>query len=163
MQELDDEALGWFSRKLPWGSYGMLARASLTAPNLGVALKRWCRHHRLLTDDIALSLSISGAVATLAVDERSRLGPMREFCLVTTLRNVHGLRVLVDRLAHPAAAGHVPIRRAAAPRSLPAAVPRPAALRRGARRLQLRRAVPRRWRCGATSARCRRCCAARCR
>ena len=25
MQELDDEALGWFSRKLPWGSYGMLS------------------------------------------------------------------------------------------------------------------------------------------
>ncbi|MGB6395134.1 MAG: AraC family transcriptional regulator ligand-binding domain-containing protein, partial [Bradyrhizobium sp.] len=24
MQELDDEALGWFSRRLPWGSYGML-------------------------------------------------------------------------------------------------------------------------------------------
>ncbi|MBX8785515.1 AraC family transcriptional regulator, partial [Ochrobactrum sp. GRS2] len=24
MQELDDEALGWFSRKLPWGTYGML-------------------------------------------------------------------------------------------------------------------------------------------
>ncbi|PJC11588.1 MAG: AraC family transcriptional regulator, partial [Comamonadaceae bacterium CG_4_9_14_0_8_um_filter_60_18] len=23
MQELDDEALGWFSRRLPWGSYGM--------------------------------------------------------------------------------------------------------------------------------------------
>ena len=29
MQELDDEALGWFSRRLPWGSYGMLARASI--------------------------------------------------------------------------------------------------------------------------------------
>ena len=29
MQELDDEALGWFSRRLPWGSYGMLARASM--------------------------------------------------------------------------------------------------------------------------------------
>ncbi|HON31743.1 MAG TPA: AraC family transcriptional regulator ligand-binding domain-containing protein, partial [Ottowia sp.] len=27
MQELDDEAPGWFSRRLPWGSYGMLARA----------------------------------------------------------------------------------------------------------------------------------------
>jgi hypothetical protein len=27
MQELDDEALGWFSRRLPWGSYGMLCRA----------------------------------------------------------------------------------------------------------------------------------------
>ena len=52
MRELDDEALGWFSRKLPWGSYGMLCRASLGAPTLGVAIKRWCRHHRLLTNDI---------------------------------------------------------------------------------------------------------------
>ena len=34
MQALDDEALGWFSRRLPWGSYGMLCRASLTAPTL---------------------------------------------------------------------------------------------------------------------------------
>ena len=49
MRELDDEALGWFSRRLPWGSYGMLARASISAPNLGVALQRWCRHHGLLT------------------------------------------------------------------------------------------------------------------
>lgn len=90
MQQLDDEALGWFTRKLPWGSFGMLARASITAPSLGVALKRWCRHHRLLTDDIALGLSVDGAVATLAVEEHRDLGAMREFCLVTTLRNVHG-------------------------------------------------------------------------
>src|SRR5690348_16553599 len=48
MQELDDEGLGAFGRRLPWGSYGMLARASLTAPTLGIALKRWCRHHGLL-------------------------------------------------------------------------------------------------------------------
>ena len=34
MQELDDESLGAFSRQLPWGSYGLLARASLTAPTL---------------------------------------------------------------------------------------------------------------------------------
>jgi hypothetical protein len=33
MRELDDEALGWFHRRLPWGSYGMLARASITSPN----------------------------------------------------------------------------------------------------------------------------------
>eukprot|EP01035_Chromulina_nebulosa_P010029 gene10029-13512_t len=36
MQELDDEALGWFSRRLPWGSYGMLARASISSPTLQV-------------------------------------------------------------------------------------------------------------------------------
>ena len=90
MRQLDDEALGWFSRKLPWGSYGMLCRASLSAPNLGVALKRWCRHHRLLTDDIVLDLSVAGPVAQLAISERRRLGEMRELCLLTSLRYVHG-------------------------------------------------------------------------
>ena len=60
MQELDDEALGWFSRRLPWGSYGMLCRASLSSPTLEVALKRWCRHHRLLTEDIVFALAQRG-------------------------------------------------------------------------------------------------------
>jgi AraC-like DNA-binding protein len=91
MQELDDEGLGAFSRKLPWGSYGMLARASLSSPDLGVALKRWCRHHGLIADDIALRLSVSGATATIAVEERRDLGAGREFCLVHVLRNIHGL------------------------------------------------------------------------
>jgi AraC-like DNA-binding protein len=90
MRELDDEALGWFSRRLPWGSYGMLCRASLTSPTLGVALKRWCRHHRLLTGDVVLSLSVEGAVATLSVEEHRRLGDLRELCLTTMLRYVHG-------------------------------------------------------------------------
>ncbi|MEJ8813482.1 AraC family transcriptional regulator [Variovorax ureilyticus] len=90
MQELDDEALGWFSRRLPWGTYGMLCRASLGAPDLGVAIKRWCRHHRLLTDDIALDLSTAGGTATVAITERRDLGPFREFCLVTSLRFLHG-------------------------------------------------------------------------
>lgn len=95
MQELDDEALGAFSRRLPWGSYGMLARASLTAPTLGVALRRWCRHHALLVDDILLAVAVAGAVATISVDVRGDLGRIgpggREFCLVHVLRNIHGL------------------------------------------------------------------------
>src|SRR5688572_5029588 len=95
MQELDDEGLAAFSRKLPWGSYGMLARASLTSPDLGVALKRWCRHHALLTDDIGLQLIENGAGATIAIDERAHLHRQslaaREFCLVHVLRNIHGL------------------------------------------------------------------------
>jgi AraC-like DNA-binding protein len=90
MQELDDEALGWFSRRLPWGSYGLLCRASLTSPDLGLALRRWCRHHRLLTDEVLLRLEVAGPVATLALEERRRLGPLREFCLVSLLRYVHG-------------------------------------------------------------------------
>jgi len=90
MRQLDDEALGWFSRRLPWGSYGMLCRASITAPNLAVALKRWCRHHRLLTDDIILDLSIKGPLARLAITENRRLHEMRELCLLTNLRHMHG-------------------------------------------------------------------------
>jgi AraC-like DNA-binding protein len=91
MQELDDEALGWFSRRLPWGSYGMLARASISAPNLHLALKRWCRHHRLLADDITLQLVVAGDTATLSITEHRDLGRLREFCLVSVLRNILGV------------------------------------------------------------------------
>ena len=97
MQQLDDEALGWFSRPLPWGSYGMLARASLSAPTLGVALKRWCRHHGLLTRDITLALQTQGEEARITLAEhRPPGGPgggegLREFCSVSVLRNIHGL------------------------------------------------------------------------
>ncbi len=97
MRELDDEALGWFSRRLPWGSYGMLARASISSPTLQVALSRWCRHHGLLADDIALHLTTQGDTATLAITEARDLGALREFCLVSVLRNAHGLACwLVD-------------------------------------------------------------------
>ncbi|MDB5753295.1 MAG: AraC family transcriptional regulator [Ramlibacter sp.] len=92
MQELDDEGLGAFGRKLPWGSYGMLARASLGAPDLGVALKRWCRHHGLLTDDVALAVTVAGPTAVVSVQERRPLAPQqRELGLAFLLRNVHGL------------------------------------------------------------------------
>lgn len=97
MQELDDETLGWFSRRLPWGSYGMLCRASLTAPTLEVALKRWCRHHRLLTEDIVLAFTQQRGTATIRIAEHTPLGELREFCLVSTLRYLLGyLCWLVD-------------------------------------------------------------------
>jgi len=91
MRELDDEALGWFRRRLPWGSYGMLVRASLSAPTLGVALKRWCRHHNLLTEDIRLDLGESEGLAELRLFEQHDLGEMREFCTVSVLRNALGV------------------------------------------------------------------------
>jgi AraC-like DNA-binding protein len=92
MRELDDEGLGAFRRKLPWGSYGMLARASLTAPDLGTALKRWCRHHGLITDDIRLELTVAGTTATLTLAELRPLPPeVRELSLAFLLRNAHGL------------------------------------------------------------------------
>ena len=100
MRELDDEALGWFSRRLPWGSYGMLARASISAPTLALAVKRWCRHHGLIADDITLTLQVSGTTANIQIAEHRTLGEggaQREFCLVSVLRNILGLACwLVD-------------------------------------------------------------------
>jgi AraC-like DNA-binding protein len=91
MRELDDEALGWFRRRLPWGSYGMLVRASLTAPTLGVALARWCRHHNLLTNDVRLNLSTSDGLAHIELHEAHDLKDLREFCTVSVLRNALGV------------------------------------------------------------------------
>lgn len=91
MRELDDEALGWFSRRLPWGSYGMLVRASLTAPTLGVAMTRWCRHHGLLTDDIHLQMHQSQGLANLQLTEQRDLGAFQEFAVVSVLRNALGV------------------------------------------------------------------------
>lgn len=97
MRALDDEALGWFSRRLPWGSYGMLLRASLTSPTLGVALRRWCRHHGLLTGDVRIAPRVEGTACVVRIEERTDLGPLREFCLVSLLRNLHGVSCwLVD-------------------------------------------------------------------
>src|SRR5690606_38248316 len=101
MRELDDEALGWFRRPLPWGSYGLLARASISSPNLELALSRWCRHHGLLTQDVRLSLSVDeNATARLSLHEAHDLhdlGVLREFCHVSLLRNALGVACwLVD-------------------------------------------------------------------
>ncbi len=90
IQELDDEALGWFSRKLPWGAYGMLCRASLSSPTLEVALKRWCRHHRLLADDITLKFDVTKAAASIAIQVNRDLGAMEEFCFATLFRYILG-------------------------------------------------------------------------
>jgi AraC-like DNA-binding protein len=117
MRELDDEALGWFHRRLPWGSYGMLLRASISAPTLEVALKRWCRHHGLLTDDMVLGLNVDtdGSTFSITLTEVAPApwltGEMREFCHVSLLRNLLGVASwLVDsrmplqgvELAYPA-------------------------------------------------------------
>ena len=90
MRELDDEALGWFSRRLPWGAYGMLCRASLTRGPLELALKRWRRHHRILTEDVLFTLEVENGLASWSIEERRDLGPYREFCLVTLMRYVLG-------------------------------------------------------------------------
>ena len=97
MHELNDEVLGCLSRKLPWGTYGMLVRGSLTSPTLGVALKRWCRHHGLVADDIELSVEERDGKAHIRLRELKDLGEQREFGVLSILRNLYGVACwLVD-------------------------------------------------------------------
>jgi AraC-like DNA-binding protein len=91
MHELNDEVLGCLSRKLPWGTYGMLVRASLTSPTLGVALKRWCRHHGLVADDIELSVEERDGKAHIRLRELKDLDEQREFGVLSVLRNLYGV------------------------------------------------------------------------
>lgn len=90
IQELNDEALGWFSRRLPWGSYGMLCRAALGSPTLEVALKRWCRYHSLLTDDLTLQFTLNSTAASITIQVNRDLGEMAEFCFATLFRYILG-------------------------------------------------------------------------
>jgi AraC-like DNA-binding protein len=90
MRELDDEALGWFSRRLPYGTAGMMCRASLPSVDLRVALTRWCRNYGFLQEDVRLHLHQEGGIARLEIHEASDLGVQREFCLVSTFRNILG-------------------------------------------------------------------------
>lgn len=112
MRELDDEGLGWFSRRLPWGSYGLLARASISSPSLGLAIARWCRHHGLLAADITLQLQVDGSQARITLREERDLGELREFCVLSVLRNLHGFASwLVDK--------HLPVHQASFPYPAP--------------------------------------------
>lgn len=93
MRGLNDEALGWFSRPMPWGSLSMLARSCLTATTLRVALKRWIRHQNILVQDLTAGLQENGNVATIALTENRRdwdSSLARELALITTLRGILG-------------------------------------------------------------------------
>jgi len=78
-----------------------------------VALKRWCRHHGLIADDITLNLSVQGRHSSITITEHRDLGELREFCLVSVLRNIHGLACwLID--------SRLPLQQAAFPLAAPA-------------------------------------------
>lgn len=91
MRELNDEGIGMYTQRLPWGSFEMITRACLGAENLEVALRRWCRYRRLMIPDMTVELRVQGATAVLVIHENRPLGETRELALLSVLRHVHGL------------------------------------------------------------------------
>ncbi len=99
---LDDEGFALFSRPLRRGSFEFLCRAVLSAPTLEAALERIARVLRVILDDLAVEVEVSGRAAVIVISEEQALpvGPAgRVFAHEWLLRLIHGLAAWL--VAHP--------------------------------------------------------------
>lgn len=63
MERMDDEALGFLTRRLRYGSFALMTRSTLGARTFEVALRRVARTFSLLQDDLSLVLLREGPLA----------------------------------------------------------------------------------------------------
>lgn len=105
-ETLDDEFFGRDSRRMKSGSFAMLCHAVLPCRTLRSALERSLRFYGLVLDDIAGTLSRTGAEARVTLIDRMPGQPHRPFAHEVLLMLLHGVSCwLVNR--------RIPIRRAA--------------------------------------------------
>ena len=67
MERSGDEALGFLSRPLRPGTLALLARSTLGAGTLGVALRRLVRAFGLVQDDLCMDLLHEGSLSAVAL------------------------------------------------------------------------------------------------
>lgn len=111
MKDLDDEALGWFSKPMPWGSFSMLARGSISSPNVRLALIRYIRHHNILITDIDIRLSETNDITTITLQEHKQVWGSelaRELAVVMSLRCMLGTIFWIADTPFPIVDVHFP-------------------------------------------------------
>jgi AraC-like DNA-binding protein len=86
MNGLKDECAGLFSRPFKLGSFALIARQGLAAPDLRRAIKRMSSALNLLQDDIAFSLQIIGNEAGLHMQVIDPQRPTPVFAQETMVR-----------------------------------------------------------------------------
>lgn len=89
--KLDDETPGLFSRPLRAGTLKFLCLGMLDAPNLRVALHRFCNFFRLLLDDLHFRMDDQDGLTRVALVERVDLGEARVLVLELMLMLVQGI------------------------------------------------------------------------
>jgi len=86
MERLDDEALGFLSRRLKRGSFALMTRATLGAPTFEVALRRVAHTFGLLQDDLTLVLLHEGPLAGFGLRLNDRAAVQQNFLHELMLR-----------------------------------------------------------------------------
>ncbi|MDM0117046.1 AraC family transcriptional regulator [Variovorax sp. J22R133] len=85
-QNLQDECLGHLSRPLRRGSFVLMARSTLGAPSMEVALRRVSHAFGLLQDDVTLTCVSDASLGGLALDFSDTGTPHDDFCHEMILR-----------------------------------------------------------------------------
>lgn len=67
INRLDDDGMGLHSRPLRRGSFALIARSTISAPTLEVAMRRIAHTYRLLQDDVRVQIQRNGALAGFAL------------------------------------------------------------------------------------------------
>ncbi len=80
-------------------SHGFLGFAAMTASNVGEALDLAVRYAQTRTSAIEISLYVEGDTASLVIDEKTPLGPLREFVVIALVVGIWQLgRALTGKL-----------------------------------------------------------------
>lgn len=89
--ELDDETPSFFSRPLRNGTLKYLCLSLLDAPNLQVALHRYCQFFHILLDDASYQLEVGTSTACISFNELAPLKGHRVLVHELMLKLVHGI------------------------------------------------------------------------
>ncbi len=89
MLAMDDEGLGYGSRRMPVGCWSMMCHAVIGSESLGQALSRYCRFFQILDMDYAPVLEEQDDIARLALVGRKTLADADPFLTETALFNAH--------------------------------------------------------------------------
>jgi AraC-like DNA-binding protein len=103
MLAMQDEALGYASRRLPLGCWSMMCHAVIGSETLGQALSRYCRFYHLFESDVHPLLEIVKDTAIISLPAPLNTGPRDPYLCELLLFNVH-------RFASWLVQEHLPIR-----------------------------------------------------
>ncbi|MFV0476581.1 MAG: AraC family transcriptional regulator [Parahaliea sp.] len=89
MLAMEDESLGYASRRLPIGMWSMMCHAVISAETLGQALSRHCRFYQLFDLDIHPVLEVANGTAAIRLQQRSNKRCTPPCFAELTLANAH--------------------------------------------------------------------------